>query len=101
MYEVTINHKTGSKKYKVYTKEEADTNNIEYKPWNEAREGEWGITDDNYVSECYSSKQLKKAMKSLLPLPVINQFILIGFFILANPLYMVAEIPFCPSASVT
>ena len=62
MYEVTINHKTGSKTYKVYTKEEAETNNIEYKPWNEAREGEWGITDDNYVSQCYSSKQLKKAM---------------------------------------
>ena len=30
MYEVTINHKTGTKTYKVYTKEEADTNNITY-----------------------------------------------------------------------
>ena len=62
MYEVTINHKTGSKTYKVYTKEEAETNNIEYKPWNEAREGEWGINDDNYVSECYSSKKQKNAV---------------------------------------
>ncbi|OUT92305.1 MAG: hypothetical protein CBB96_09425 [Gammaproteobacteria bacterium TMED36] len=59
MYEVTINHKTGTKTYKVYTKEEADTNNITYKPWNEARQGDWGITDDNYVSECYSSKKTK------------------------------------------
>ena len=49
MYTIDIHHK-GDKEpttYKVYRREEADKNNLNYKYWREANEGEYGISDDN------------------------------------------------------
>lgn len=39
------------RKWAVYSKEEADEAGIEYVPWREAEEGEWALTDDNYVCQ--------------------------------------------------
>lgn len=50
MYEISINHKKGRKSYPIYTKEEADKEGIEYIYWKEAGEGEYCLSDDNYVS---------------------------------------------------
>ena len=49
-----INRKTAE--YPVYTKQEADDRNIKYLYWKECNTGDWGLTDDNYVSECVSRK---------------------------------------------
>lgn len=62
MYEITINHKTGSKTYPVYTKEEAKQQKIDYVPWKEANQGDYAISDDGYVSECYGKKEYAKAV---------------------------------------
>lgn len=42
--------------YTVYTKEEADTEKIEYSPWRDTKEGEWGLTDDGFVMELVRKK---------------------------------------------
>ena len=56
MYTITINHKDiGKKVYEIYTKEEADKENITYSAWREAKEGEWALSDD-----CFVSKVIKK-----------------------------------------
>ena len=49
-----INRKTSE--YPVYTKQEADDRNIKYLYWKECDTGDWGLTDDEYVSECVSKK---------------------------------------------
>jgi hypothetical protein len=36
----------------VYSKQEADEQGIVYVPWREVNQGEWAITDDDYVAEC-------------------------------------------------
>ena len=38
--------------YPVYTRQEAEDMGIKYKPWKECKDGEFGISDDGYVSEC-------------------------------------------------
>ena len=53
MYTIDIHHK-GDKEptaYKVYRKEEADERNIIYKTWKEAGEGDYALSDDNYVAK--------------------------------------------------
>ena len=60
VYEITIKHKDkGTKTYEIYTKEEADTSNISYKPWKEAEIGEYALSDDNYVAEVIQRKEYK------------------------------------------
>ena len=44
------------KTYIVYTKDEADADNINYKHWKEAEPGDYGLTDDNYVAVCIGKK---------------------------------------------
>ena len=61
MYTIDIHHK-GDKEpttYKVYRREEADKNNLNYKYWREANEGEYGISDDNYVAKVISKSVYK------------------------------------------
>ena len=56
MYTINIHHK-GDKKptiYKVYKKLEADELDLPYKYWREADEGEYGVSDDNYVAKVIS-----------------------------------------------
>ena len=60
MYEISIKHKDkGRVSYKIYTKEEADAKEIEYKYWKEAEIGEYALTDDNYVGEVIQKKKYK------------------------------------------
>tara|TARA_X000001382_G_scaffold64136_1_gene44399 strand:- start:1855 stop:2676 length:822 start_codon:yes stop_codon:yes gene_type:complete len=40
------------KAYNIYTLEEAKKNKLDYKYWKEAKAGEYGLTDDNYVAKC-------------------------------------------------
>ena len=47
-----INHKTAM--YPIYTKDEADKKKLKYVYWKECDTGDWGLTDDGYVSECIS-----------------------------------------------
>ena len=58
MYEISIKHKdVGKVCYSVYTKDEADTKNIDYKYWKEAEKGEYALTDDNYVGKVIQKKK--------------------------------------------
>ena len=51
MYTITIKHKdVGAKVYDVFSIEEAAEEGIDYKHWKEAKEGEYGASDDGYVS---------------------------------------------------
>ena len=57
MYEITINHKNvGKKTYTIYTKDEADKENIPYSHWKNAGEGEWALSDDGFVSKIITKK---------------------------------------------
>jgi hypothetical protein len=61
MYTIDIHHK-GDKEpttYMVLKKEEADDKNLSYKYWREADEGEYGISDDNYVAKVISKSTYK------------------------------------------
>ena len=53
------------KTYFVYTKQEADNDNISYKYWKEVEPGDHGLTDDDYVAVCigkniYTDKQKRE-----------------------------------------
>ena len=52
MYTIDIKHRDqGLVSYKVYRKNEADNEKINYKYWKEAQEGDYAISDDEYVSQ--------------------------------------------------
>tara|TARA_R100000995_G_scaffold80398_1_gene52194 strand:- start:2088 stop:2837 length:750 start_codon:yes stop_codon:yes gene_type:complete len=61
MYTIDIHHKGDEKPttYLVLRKEEADKKNLSYKYWREANEGEYGISDDNYVAKVISKSVYK------------------------------------------
>lgn len=42
--------------YKIYSRDEADDLGIKYTYWKKVREGDWGLTDDNYVMECFKRR---------------------------------------------
>ena len=57
MYTITIKHKdVGAKVYDVFSIEEADEKGIDYKHWKEAKQGEYGASDDGYVSKVIKRK---------------------------------------------
>ena len=61
MYTIDIHHK-GDKEpttYAVLKKEEADAKNLPYKYWRDADEGEYGISDDEYVAKVISKSTYK------------------------------------------
>ena len=61
MYTIDIHHK-GDKEpttYAILKKEEADEKNLSYKHWREADEGEYGLSDDNYVAKVISKSVYK------------------------------------------
>jgi hypothetical protein len=52
VYTIDIRHKDqGLTSYKVYRKNEADNEKINYKYWKEAKEGDYAVSDDEYVSQ--------------------------------------------------
>lgn len=44
----------------IYTKEEADEKDLDYVYWKDADEGDWAITDDEYVCRCKRVTATKK-----------------------------------------
>ena len=57
MYDIPINHKDrGRVVYTVYRKNEAEENGIKFKYWKEAEEGEYAISDDDYVAKVITRK---------------------------------------------
>tara|TARA_B100001094_G_C18163752_1_gene790817 strand:+ start:392 stop:1162 length:771 start_codon:yes stop_codon:yes gene_type:complete len=58
MYEISIKHKdVGKQTYNIYTKDEADTEEVSYNYWKEAEKGEYALTDDNYVAKVIQKKR--------------------------------------------
>jgi hypothetical protein len=58
MFTITINHNDiGSTDYLIYSKEEAFVENIDFKHWQKAQEGEWALTDDGYVAKVIKRKE--------------------------------------------
>jgi hypothetical protein len=58
MYTIDIRHKDiGLVSYRVYRKEEADKEKINYKYWKEAGEGDYAVSDDDYVSKVIKKKE--------------------------------------------
>ena len=53
--------------YPIYTGVEADEEGIIYKYWQECNPGDWGICDDEYVSECISRNQYKDNTEMVFP----------------------------------
>ena len=63
MLTIDIHHK-GDKEpttYKIFDKKEADSNEINYKYWREANEGEYGLSDDDYVAKVISRAKYKSS----------------------------------------
>ncbi len=64
MYTITIKHKDiGAKTYEIYTKEEADKERLEYNHWKRAKEGEWALSDDGFVSKVITRKKYQSNNK--------------------------------------
>jgi hypothetical protein len=61
MYTIDIHHKGDENPttYRVFDKKEADSNEINYKYWREANEGEYGLSDDDYVAKVISKSKYK------------------------------------------
>ena len=60
MYTITIKHKDiGSKTYEIYTKKEADKEGLQYNHWKKAREGQWALSDDGFVSKVIKRKKYR------------------------------------------
>jgi len=53
--------------FPVYTSVEADEKGIIYKYWQECNAGEWGLSDDEYVSECISRNMYKTNTEMVFP----------------------------------
>ena len=48
------------REYKVYRREEADEQDIQYVDWRTVEPGQWGLTDDGWVGECTNRRQYQK-----------------------------------------
>ncbi len=58
MFSVNINHKDiGPTDYIIYTKKEAKLAKIPYKHWQESNQGEYALTDDDYVAKIIKKKE--------------------------------------------
>lgn len=58
MFSVNINHKDiGPTDYIIYTKEEAEKAKIPYTFWQEANQGDYALTDDNFVAKIIKKKE--------------------------------------------
>ena len=47
------------KEYIIYKEEEAKARRIYIKPWKECEPGDWGLSDDGYVSQCTKKRIYK------------------------------------------
>ena len=66
MFVITINHKaTGPTEYQVFTKDEADSEDIKYLHWQKANANQWALTDDDYVAKVISKKTYTDKQKRM------------------------------------
>ena len=64
MYTITINHRDGNTKtYKIFRKEEAEKEGIDFVYWKEAQKGDYAISDDNYVAYVINRTEYKTKAK--------------------------------------
>ena len=64
MYTITINHRDGdTKTYKIFRKEEAEKEGIDFVYWKEAQKGDYAISDDNYVAYVINRTEYKTKAK--------------------------------------
>ena len=61
MYTINIHHKgdDAPTSYQIYRQKEADKKDLDYKYWRKANEGEYGLSDDNYVAKVISKSIYK------------------------------------------
>jgi hypothetical protein len=59
MYTINIHHKGDEDvtSYRIYRKDEADKDNIDYKYWKDANTGEYALSDDKYVAKVISRRE--------------------------------------------
>jgi hypothetical protein len=58
LFSVNINHKDiGPTDYIIYTKDEANLAKIPYKHWQKSNQGEYALTDDDYVAKIIKKKE--------------------------------------------
>lgn len=50
VYKITINHTDGRKSYPVYTQKEAEEKGVQFSHWKSAKEKEYCLSDDGFVS---------------------------------------------------
>jgi hypothetical protein len=55
------------REYVIFTQKEADKNKIKYKHWRECNPGDYGISDDGYVSVCLKRREYKKGVNLVFP----------------------------------
>ena len=53
--------------YIIYSKEEADGRNLDYKPWKKAKKGELCLSDDGYVAEVVDINEYKDSKQIVMP----------------------------------
>lgn len=56
MHTITRNLREGKRTFSIFTKQEADSQNLQYVGWRKVRPGEWALTDDQFVAECLKRK---------------------------------------------
>ena len=76
MYTIDIHHKGDPKPttYAILKKEEADNKKLPYKHWREADEGEYGLSDDDYVAKVIS-KSVYNLLVCMFVIPTVTLFI--------------------------
>jgi hypothetical protein len=58
LFSVTINHKDiGATDYIIYTKDEAIQGKVPFRHWQKAKQGEYALTDDDYVARIIKKKE--------------------------------------------
>ena len=92
MYTIDIHHKgdEAPTTYTIFNENEAKEKKIEYKYWRDADEGEYGISDDNYVAKVIS-KSIYKPTSIYVRFPYGYTFITLS--IIALLLKLVVENP--------
>jgi len=62
MFIISRKFRSGEKNFNIYTKKESKDRKITYKPWQECKKGDYGISDDGYVGECLNRNNYKKSI---------------------------------------
>ena len=82
MYSIHINHNDGPRDHWIRTREEALTAGIKFFDWKVAKEGEYAVTDDDFVAEVLKVSHYSDGRKGQ------NKYVRMPFgYVLYNPRY--------------